>query len=134
MFILLTIFHVLASLVLILVVLLQSGKAGDLASAFGGAGTQTAFGARGAATVLTKATTICAVIFMVTSLGLSITFLRGTTGGSVMEGVSSPPAKSAPAPANPAPKPANPAERSGGSPAQAVPQQQQQQQQQQPKK
>ncbi|HXK61520.1 MAG TPA: preprotein translocase subunit SecG, partial [Acidobacteriota bacterium] len=86
MFTFLIIIHLLASLVLVLVVLLQSGKAGDLASAFGGAGTQTAFGARGAATVLTKATTVCAVVFMLTSLGLSITYLRGTKGGSVMEG------------------------------------------------
>jgi preprotein translocase subunit SecG len=123
MFILLLILHILASLVLILVVLLQSGKAGDLASAFGGAGTQTAFGARGATTILSKATTICAIIFMVTSLGLSISYLRGSKGGSVMEGV-----KTAPATTNPAPKPATPAERSGGSPAQAVPQPQQQQQ------
>lgn len=126
MHILLLVFHVLASLVLILVVLLQSGKAGDLASAFGGAGTQTAFGARGATTVLSKATTVCAIIFMVTSLGLSITYLRGSKGGSVMEGVRTTPATSAPAPNTPAPTPANPAERSGGSPAQAVPQQQQQ--------
>jgi preprotein translocase subunit SecG len=112
MFTLMVIFHILASLVLILVVLLQSGKAGDLASAFGGSGTQTAFGARGAATVLTKATTICAVIFMLTSLGLSITFIRNTQGGSVMEGVRQP------AQTSPAPTPANPAESSGGSPVQ----------------
>ena len=97
MFILLMIFHVLASLVLILVVLLQSGKAGDLASAFGGAGTQTAFGARGATTFLSKATTVCAVVFMVTSLGLSITFLKGSKGSSVMEGVKAPAATTAPA-------------------------------------
>lgn len=121
MHILLLVFHILASLVLILVVLLQSGKAGDLASAFGGAGTQTAFGARGATTVLSKATTVCAIIFMVTSLGLSITYLRGSKGGSVMEGV-----RTTPATNTTAPKPANPAERPGGSPAQAVPQQQQQ--------
>ncbi len=121
MFILLIILHILASLVLILVVLLQSGKAGDLASAFGGAGTQTAFGARAGTTILSKATTICAVIFMVTSLGLSISYLRGSKGGSVMEGV-----RTTPTTSTPAPKPANPAERPGGSPAQAVPQQQQQ--------
>ena len=74
MFALFVIVHVIVSLVLILVVLLQSGKAGDLASAFGGAGSQTAFGARGAATVLTKATTICSILFMITSLGLAIMF------------------------------------------------------------
>lgn len=64
--------HLLAALILIMVVLLQSGKAGDLASTFGGATSQAAFGARGAATLLTKVTTASAVTFMVTSLGLSI--------------------------------------------------------------
>jgi len=54
-------FHIVAALVLILVVLLQSGKAGDLAATFGSTGSQTAFGARGTATVLTRATTVCAV-------------------------------------------------------------------------
>ncbi len=125
MFTFLIIIHLLASLVLVLVVLLQSGKAGDLASAFGGAGTQTAFGARGAATVLTKATTVCAVVFMLTSLGLSITYLRGTKGGSVMEGVSAPPAQTAPAPETPA----NPAPGSGGGSSESAPAQQPGQQQ-----
>ena len=83
---LLTILHVLACIVLILVVLLQSGKAGDLASAFGGTTSQTAFGARSAATLLTKGTTLCAVIFMVTSLGLAILFTQGTES-TVMEDV-----------------------------------------------
>lgn len=86
MFVLLVIVHVLVALFLILVILLQSGKAGDLASAFGGAGSQTAFGARGAATVLTKATAVCAVIFMLTSLALAIMFHR-TSGVSVLERV-----------------------------------------------
>jgi preprotein translocase subunit SecG len=81
---LLVICHILAALVLILVVLLQSGKAGDLASAFGGAGTQTAFGARGGTTFLTKATTVAAVVFMLTSLSLSISFVR-TARPSVMD-------------------------------------------------
>ncbi len=80
----LMIVHILASVVLIGVVLLQSGKAGDLASAFGGSGSQTAFGARGAATLLTKATTVCAVVFMITSLGLAILLRRGSRG-TVME-------------------------------------------------
>ncbi len=71
MLILIVTLHVLASLVLILVVLLQSGKAGDLASTFGSTGSQTAFGARGAATFLTKATTVSAVLFMCTSLSLA---------------------------------------------------------------
>lgn len=83
---LLTILHVLACIILILVVLLQSGKAGDLASAFGGTTSQTAFGARSAATLLTKGTTLCAMIFMVTSLGLAILFTQGTES-TVMEDV-----------------------------------------------
>ena len=82
-------FHIVASLVLILVVLLQSGKAGDLAATFGSTGSQTAFGARGAATVLTRATTVCAVIFMVTSLTLAIMFTK-ESGGTVLEGMSLP--------------------------------------------
>ena len=88
MFILFTVVHVIVSLVLILVVLLQSGKAGDLASAFGGVGSQTAFGARGAATILTKATTICAILFMVTSLALAIMLSRDSDP-TVMEAVPS---------------------------------------------
>jgi preprotein translocase subunit SecG len=64
--------HVVASLFLIAVVLLQQGKGQDLASAFGGGGTQTAFGPRGSATVLSRATTILAAVFMLTSLTLSL--------------------------------------------------------------
>jgi len=70
--ILLSIFHVLLCFLLILVVLLQSGKAADLAGAFGGAGSQTAFGPRGAATFLSKATTWCAVMFMLTSFAVVV--------------------------------------------------------------
>src|SRR6201996_3652982 len=69
---LLTAFFVMNCLVLIIVVLLQSGKAADLAGAFGGAGSQTAFGPRGAATFLSRATTWCAIVFMMTSLTLSV--------------------------------------------------------------
>ncbi len=89
MYALVIVFHIVASLVLILVVLLQSGKAGDLAATFGSTGSQTAFGARGAATVLTRATTVCAVIFMVTSLTLAIMFTKDS-GGTVLEGMSLP--------------------------------------------
>ena len=64
--------HVLVCIVLVLVIMLQSGNAADLAGAFGGAGSQTAFGPRGAATFLSKATTWCAIVFMLTSLTLSI--------------------------------------------------------------
>ena len=72
----LTIVHVIVCLFLIIVVLLQSGKAADLAGAFGGMGSQTAFGPRGSATVLSKATTISAILFMVTSISLSIMATR----------------------------------------------------------
>ena len=84
----LTIIHIVVCLFLIIVVLLQSGKAADLAGAFGGMGSQTAFGARGAATMLSKATTIAAVVFMLTSISLGIQAgLSGTsgTGESVLE-------------------------------------------------
>ena len=77
MTILFTILHVIVCLFLILVVLAQQGKGQDLASAFGGAGTQAAFGARGTATLLSKITAAAAIIFMITSLTLS--YLRPVT-------------------------------------------------------
>jgi preprotein translocase subunit SecG len=76
MTILITIVHVIVCVFLAVVVLLQSGKAADLAGAFGGMGSQTVFGPRGSATVLSKATTIAAALFMVTSLTLSILSTR----------------------------------------------------------
>jgi|SRR5688572_5092614 len=92
--------HVVVCLFLIIVVLLQSGKAADLAGAFGGMGSQTAFGPRGSATLLSKATTISAVLFMITSLTLSIMATRSAgLGTTVLD--STPPPKSAPAPAAP---------------------------------
>jgi preprotein translocase subunit SecG len=78
---LLTTIHVIVCLFLVIVVLLQSGKAADLAGAFGGMGSQTVFGPRGSATVLSKATTIAATMFMITSLSLSILATRN--GGAV---------------------------------------------------
>jgi preprotein translocase subunit SecG len=105
--ILLNIFFVLNCLVLIIVVLLQSGKAADLAGAFGGAGSQTAFGPRGAATVLSQATTWCAVMFMVCALALVVRVDRSVDqGGSILQQFSKPGPKSAPAkpgPLTPAP-------------------------------
>jgi len=77
MVILITIVHIIVCLILVVVVLLQSGKAADLAGAFGGMGSQTVFGPRGSATVLSKATTISAILFMLTSLTLSILATRG---------------------------------------------------------
>lgn len=98
MVILLTTIHIIVCLFLVIVVLLQSGKAADLAGAFGGMGSQTAFGPRGSATVLSKATTVAAALFMVTSLTLSIMATRGTGGGtSVLEAGSAPVEEGAPA-------------------------------------
>src|SRR5271167_5165802 len=88
---LLTAFFVLNCLVLIIVVLLQSGKAADLAGACGGAGSQTAFGPRGAANILSKATTWCAVMFMVCAMALVLrTDKAEVNGGSILEKVSKP--------------------------------------------
>jgi preprotein translocase subunit SecG len=102
MIIAITLVHVLVCLFLIIVVLLQSGKAADLAGAFGGMGSQTAFGPRGTATALSKATTIAAVMFMLTSLSLSVLYTRlggsGGGGSSVLD-KTAPSSKSAPAPA-----------------------------------
>ena len=108
--------HVVVCIFLIIVVLLQSGKAADLAGAFGGMGSQTAFGPRGSATLLSKATTISAVLFMVTSLSLSILATRRAgLGTSVLD---SAPARTAPAgPKAPAPVTSAPA----GVPAGAQP-------------
>src|SRR3954470_19300028 len=107
MYILLWIVHVIVCLFLIIVVLLQSGKAADLAGAFGGMGSQTAFGPRGSATLLSKATTLSAILFMLTSLSLSIVASRQAgLGTSVLESApKSAPTKSAPIPV---PVPAQP--------------------------
>lgn len=104
--VLITVIHVAVCLFLIAVVLLQSGKSGDLAAAFGGQGSQTAFGPRGAATALSKATTWSAVIFMITSIVLSIYASRKTGPTSVLSGVKTNQTKSQPA--TPAQQPAAP--------------------------
>jgi preprotein translocase subunit SecG len=116
---LLTLFFVMNCLVLIIVVLLQSGKAADLAGAFGGAGSQTAFGPRGAATLLSQATTWCAIMFMVCAMALVLRVDKaGSTGGSVLEKFSKPaPAKTAPA----TPGPVVPSPQSNTAPAPAAP-------------
>lgn len=106
MIILVTIIHIIVCLFLIVVVLLQSGKAGDISAAFGGQGSQAAFGPRGAATALSKATTISAVIFMLTSVTLSINAIKQGGPKSVLQGVKSAPVKTQPA--TPAPTPAGP--------------------------
>ena len=79
--------HVLVCGLLIIVVLLQSGEAADLAGAFGGAGSQTAFGPRGAATFLSKATTWCAIMFMLTSMAMTMrqNSTAASSGSSVLQ-------------------------------------------------
>jgi len=118
---LLTAFFVLNCLVLIVVVLLQSGKAADLAGAFGGAGSQTAFGPRGAATVLSQATTWCAVMFMICSMAMVVRVDRGVEqGGSILQQFSKPAPK--PTPVTPAPSTPPPATPQSTAPQSSAPQ------------
>ena len=95
MVMLLVILHVIVCLFLVGVVLIQQGKSADLAGAFGGQGSQTAFGPRGAANLLTRMTTWSAVIFMLTSIALTILLSHSTTNRSVLSGAST--TQSAPA-------------------------------------
>ena len=110
--------HILVCFVLVIVIMLQSGNAADLAGAFGGSCSQTAFGPRGAATFLSRATTWCAIVFMATSLALS--FKRATPStstGSILEQTQpsqapvKPPSPSLPAPQAPLPSPQSPAKK-----------------------
>jgi preprotein translocase subunit SecG len=86
-------FHIVVCFLLVIVVLLQSGKSADLAGAFGGYGSQSTFGPRGTATLLSKLTTTLAVLFMVTSLLLQIVAAGKNRSGSVL-GKEKPVAKS----------------------------------------
>jgi preprotein translocase subunit SecG len=107
---LVTIIHIIVCFFIIIVVLLQSGKSGDIAAAFGGMGSQTAFGPRGAASALSKATTWSAVMFMVTSITLSIFASKHSGAKSVLQGMPNQ-TKSAPAtPGTPAPAQSAPAQ------------------------
>jgi preprotein translocase subunit SecG len=113
--------YVLVCFLLLVVVLLQQGKGGDIAAAFGGASSQTAFGARAGATVLTRATTVLATLFI---LGAGVLAMMGRSGGgSVVQGIGGAPveqaapalpmaplpSETAPAPAESTPAPAEPA-------------------------
>jgi len=109
MIILITIVHIIVCFFIIVVVLLQSGSAGDISAAFGGMGSQTAFGPRGAASALGKATTWSAVIFMVTSIVLSIFVARRTGPTSVLSNVKTSQTKSQPV--TPAHEPTAPAKK-----------------------
>ena len=122
MTILLTVVHIIVCLFLILVVLAQQGKGQDLASAFGGGGSQTTFGARGTATLLSKVTTVAAVLFMLTSLGL--TYLHPAIGQRTVVPQSAAPAPSAEEPTT-APEQGAPPEEA--TPSETPSEQQQQQ-------
>ena len=93
-------FYAIVCLLLLVVVLLQQGKGGDIAAAFGGSSSQTAFGARAGATVLTRATTVLGILFMVGSIVLGILYRGG--GSSVVSGVGGPAATAPAAPKGPA--------------------------------
>ena len=111
MTILFTILHIIVSLFLILIVLAQQGKGQDLASAFGGGGSQTAFGARSTATLLSKITAATAVAFVLTSLTLG--YLRPViSGGGTVVPETAP--SVAPAEALPGEQPATGAEDHSG--------------------
>ena len=114
--------YVLSCFLLLLVVLLQQGKGGDIASAFGGGGSQTAFGARGGATVLTRATAILGAIFMVGAVLLAVVGRPGS--GSLMRGTAAPAPPPVQTPiANPPSNPVQPATTPQQQPT-ALPQQQ----------
>jgi preprotein translocase subunit SecG len=118
MTIVLTIIHIVVCFFLVVVVLLQSGKAADLAGAFGGMGSQTAFGPRGSATVLSKATTIAAALFMMTSLSLAILATRHAgSSQSVLDRQKKPPVKTGPVQPVKPPMPSVSVGPDGGTPA-----------------
>jgi preprotein translocase subunit SecG len=94
---LVVVLHVIVSLFIVGVVLLQQGKSADLAGAFGGQGSQTAFGPRGAANLLTKLTTYSAIIFMLTSIGLTVLLSRSGGDHSVLSGAQHPASQTTPA-------------------------------------
>src|SRR3984885_13010241 len=103
---LITIIHILVCFFIIVVVLLQSGTSGDISAAFGGQGSQTAFGPRGAASALSRATTWSAIAFLLTSITLSVYASRRTGPTSVLQGIKSQPVKTQPAPTpQPTPSP-----------------------------
>jgi len=104
----LTIFHVIVSIFLILVVLLQQGKSADWSGAFGGGGSQATFGARGTGTLLSRATTAAAVIFMFTSLSLTILISRPGGSSVIREGAQQKNQQPAPPAQPPATQPGQP--------------------------
>lgn len=118
MYIALSILHLLISLGLVLIVLLQSGKGADIGAAFGGGSSQTVFGGRGAATFLSKMTSAFAILFMLSSLSLAI--LSSQTGSSSVIQDRPTQSQSTPAPAAPA-APVAPAQNAPASQAPVAP-------------
>ena len=114
---LLTAAYVLVCLLLLLVILLQQGRAGDIASAFGGSSSQTAFGARSGATLLTRATAVLSVLFILGAMGLAVVYQKGPR--SVVSGVKLPAGQTAPAKSSSAP--ATPPASSGPAATQTAP-------------
>ena len=117
--------HVLVALGIIFLVLLQHGKGADMGAAFGSGSSGSLFGATGSANFLSRTTAALAAVFFLTSLSLAYlaTHKPDTTGGSVMQGVSAPPA-AAPKPAGEVPQPADvpkPADTPAGSKSDKVP-------------
>ncbi len=109
MFILIVIIHVLVSLVIIGLVLLQSGKGADIGSAFGGAGSQAVFGSMGTPTVLGKITTVAATAFLINSFSLAVLSLKRAETIMPASAPAAAPASGGAAPAKPAPAPTTPA-------------------------
>jgi preprotein translocase subunit SecG len=89
--------HVLLSIFLILIILLQPGKGADLAGAFGGGGSQTVFGSRGATTLLHKLTVTFFVLFVLTSMALAL--MQAHPGSSLMRDDPTPLQRAVPGPA-----------------------------------
>jgi len=79
--------HVIVSVALILIVLLQTGKGADMGAAFGGGSSQTLFGSTGASSFLSRMTTVAAIVFMLTSLGLAYLSGRGATSSIMSDAV-----------------------------------------------
>src|SRR5262245_49656198 len=113
--------YVLVCLLLMVTILLQQGKGGDIANAFGGGTSQAVFGARSGATLLTRATSVLAALFIIFAMVLTVWGQRGP--GSVVGGLEAPPAAPAPAPAaaTPAPATTTPPPATTPAPAPATP-------------
>jgi preprotein translocase subunit SecG len=120
MYTLVVILHVLVSIAMILVILLQTGKGSDIGAVFGGGSSQTLFGSTGPTSFLSKLTAGAAIVFMVTSLFLAY-FSGGGSVRSIMKGGASAPSMPGPAPAGAPTLPASPGAPPAGFPAAPTP-------------